>query len=163
DRHDPAAGAGRRAVHPLPAAAGRAQGARGGDPRGRRARATRVGAHRPDPAAGGGAVNDALVVSVLAAAVAAGTPLALAALGALLSERSGVLNLGVEGIRLVGAVTAFRVADGTGSAWSGLVAGILAGGALSALHAVLAISLRANQIVSGLALVILGTGVATFL
>lgn len=108
-------------------------------------------------------MNDALVVSVLAAAVAAGTPLALAALGALLSERSGVLNLGIEGIMLVGAVTAFLVADGTGSAWSGLVAGILAGGALSALHAVLAISLRANQIVSGLALVILGTGVATFL
>lgn len=108
-------------------------------------------------------MNDSALILTLAAAVAAGTPLALAALGALLSERSGVLNLGIEGILLVGAVTAFLAADASGSPWVGLVAGAIAGGALSALHAFLAVTMRANQIVSGLALVILGTGIATFL
>jgi simple sugar transport system permease protein len=104
-----------------------------------------------------------IALLALAAAVAAGTPLALAALGALLSERSGVLNLGIEGIMLVGAVTAFLAADATGRPLLGLLAGALAGGAFTALHAFLSITMRANQIVSGLALVILGTGIATFL
>jgi general nucleoside transport system permease protein len=108
-------------------------------------------------------VSDSVVILTLAAAVGAGTPLALAALGALLSERSGVLNLGIEGIMLVGAVTAFLAADASGRPLVGLAAGALAGGAFTVLHAFLCITMRANQIVSGLALVILGTGVATFL
>jgi general nucleoside transport system permease protein len=106
---------------------------------------------------------EGVLVATLAAAVAAGTPLALAALGALLSERSGVLNLGIEGIMLVGAVTAFLVAEGTGRPLVGLLAGGVAGALLAAVHAFLCVSMRANQIVSGLALVILGTGIATFL
>jgi simple sugar transport system permease protein len=108
-------------------------------------------------------VNDTALVLTLAAAVAAGTPLALAALGELLTERAGVLNLGVEGMMLLGAVAAFLAADGSGSPAVGLLAGMLTGGALAAVHAFLSVTMRANQIVSGLALVIFGTGLSTFL
>lgn len=108
-------------------------------------------------------MNDTALVLTLAAAVAAGTPLALAALGELLTERAGVLNLGVEGMMLLGAVAAFLAADGSGSPAVGLLAGMLTGGALAAVHAFLSVTMRANQIVSGLALVIFGTGLSTFL
>lgn len=108
-------------------------------------------------------MNETALVATIAAAVAAGTPLALAALGELLTERSGILNLGVEGLMLMGAVVAFLGADGTGSPWLGLAFGMLAGGALAAVHAFLSVTMRANQIVSGLALVIFGTGLATFI
>jgi simple sugar transport system permease protein len=108
-------------------------------------------------------VNEAALLLALAAAVAAGTPLVLAGLGELLTERSGVINVGVEGMMLVGAVSAFLVADATSSIALGLLAGALAGGALALLHAFLCVTMRANQIVSGLALVIFGTGVATFI
>ena len=108
-------------------------------------------------------MNDTALVLTLAAAVAAGTPLALAALGELLTERAGVLNLGVEGMMLLGAVAAFLAADGSGSPAVGLLAGMLTGGALAAAHGFLSVTMRANQIVSGLALVIFGTGLSTFL
>ncbi len=108
-------------------------------------------------------MNDTALVLTLAAAVAAGTPLALAALGELLTERAGVLNLGVEGMMLLGAVAAFLAADGSGSPAVGLLAGMLTGGALAAVHAFLSVTMHANQIVSGLALVIFGTGLSTFL
>jgi simple sugar transport system permease protein len=107
-------------------------------------------------------MSEAALMMALAAAVAAGTPLFLAGLGELLTERSGVINIGVEGMMLVGAVTAFLVANSTSSVALGLVAGSLAGASLALLHAFLSISLRANQIVSGLALVIFGGGIATF-
>jgi ABC-type uncharacterized transport system permease subunit len=99
----------------------------------------------------------------LAAAVSAGTPLVFAAVGEILAERSGVLNLGVEGMMLLGAVCSFLAATAFGSPFIGLLAGVLAGGALSLVHAFLSVTMRANQIVSGLALVIFGTGLATFL
>lgn len=107
-------------------------------------------------------MNDAVWVVTLAAAVSAGTPLALAATGEILAERSGVLNLGVEGMMLLGAVVSFLAADAAGSPWLGLLAGMAAGGGLAAVHAFLSVTMRANQIVSGLALVIFGTGLATF-
>jgi simple sugar transport system permease protein len=107
-------------------------------------------------------VNDTAIVLTLAASVVAAVPIALAALGELLCERSGVLNLGVEGMMLVGAVTAFQVGNGTGNIWLALFLGALAGTGLSLVHAVLSITLRANQIVSGLSLTIFGTGLATF-
>ena len=110
-----------------------------------------------------GGINHNVWVIALAGAVSFGVPLTLAALGEILAERSGVLNLGVEGMMLVGAVTAFLVADSTHEPWLPLVAAILAGAALAAVHAFLSITLRANQIVSGLALVIFGSGVARFL
>jgi general nucleoside transport system permease protein len=108
-------------------------------------------------------VNDSVLVLTLAAAVITGTPIALAALGALLNERAGVLNLGIEGIMLVGAVSGFLTTQATGSPVVGLLGGALAGAVLASLHGFLSVTLRANQIVSGLALVIFGTGVAQFL
>jgi len=108
-------------------------------------------------------LNDAVWVLTLSAAVSAGTPLVFAAVGEILAERSGVLNLGVEGMMLLGAVASFLAATASGNPFVGLAAGVLAGGALSLVHAFLAVTMRANQIVSGLALVIFGTGLATFL
>lgn len=108
-------------------------------------------------------MNDTAFVLTLAAAVGAAVPIALAALGELLAERSGVLNLGVEGMMLIGAVMAFQVGDASGSLWLALLVGSLAGAAFSSIHAFLSVTLRANQIVSGLALVILGTGLSTFI
>ncbi len=108
-------------------------------------------------------MNDTAFILTLAAAVGAAVPIALAALGELLAEKSGVLNLGVEGMMLIGAVMAFQVGDASGSLWLALLVGSLAGAAFSSIHAFLTITLRANQIVSGLALVIFGTGLSTFI
>ena len=95
--------------------------------------------------------------------VAIATTLILAALGALFTERAGVLNLGIEGILLSSAISSFLVADSSGSIWLGLIVGSLVGALLAGIHAVLSVVLRANQIVAGLALVIFGTGLANFL
>ena len=107
-------------------------------------------------------MNDTALVLTIAAAVGAAVPIALAGLGELLAERSGVLNLGLEGMMLVGAVVAFLVGDGTGNLWLALVLGMAAAAGLALVHAFLSVTLRANQIVSGLALVIFGTGLSTF-
>jgi len=104
-------------------------------------------------------LNNGIVVVVLASAVAYGTPLVYAALGELLAERSGVLNLGVEGMMLVGAVMGFWAVQRIGGP-GGLVlllavaVAALAGAAVASIHAVLVITFRASQIVSGLALTI---------
>jgi simple sugar transport system permease protein len=100
---------------------------------------------------------------IIHAGVATGTALLFAALGELFAERSGVLNLGVEGMMLIGAVVAFGIAVATGNAWLGLALGMLAGGLLSILHAIVAVSFQAEQVVSGLALTFLGTGLARVL
>jgi len=99
-------------------------------------------------------INDSVLVVVLASAVVYGTPLLYAALGELLAERSGVLNLGVEGMMLVGAVMGFWGVQRTGSLALAVLAAAVAGAALSLIHAFLVVTLRANQIVSGLALTI---------
>ena len=104
-------------------------------------------------------MNNSLLVLVLASGVAYGTPLLFASLGELLTERSGVLNLGVEGMMLIGAVMGFwavqRVHSGSAiSLAAALAVAALAGGALALIHAFLVVTLRANQIVSGLALTI---------
>src|SRR6266550_6520409 len=96
---------------------------------------------------------DAIIASVLAAAV----PLVLAALGELLAERAGILNLGVEGMMLVGALTGFIVSQQSGEPWIGVLAAAMAGVMLSCVHAFLSISLHANQVGSGLALTIFST------
>jgi len=100
---------------------------------------------------------------ILAAGVASGTVLLFAAVGEIFAERAGVLNLGVEGMMLFGAVAGFSVAAATGDPWIGLVVAMLAGGLLSLLHAVMAIGFRAEQVISGLALTFLGTGLARVL
>ncbi|MFL6021423.1 MAG: ABC transporter permease [Gaiellaceae bacterium] len=104
-------------------------------------------------------VNNSLVVVVLASGVLYGTPLLYAALGELLAERSGVLNLGVEGMMLVGAVMGFwtvqRVHATSAVALAAAIGvAALAGAVMACIHAFLVITLRANQIVSGLALTI---------
>ena len=103
------------------------------------------------------------VTTILAAGVASGTILLFAAIGEIFAERSGVLNLGVEGMMLMGAVAAFSVALSTGNPWLGVAAAMLAGGLLSMIHGVMTIHLRADQVVSGLALTFLGTGLARVL
>jgi simple sugar transport system permease protein len=95
--------------------------------------------------------------------LAAGTPLVFAALGELVVEKSGVLNLGVEGMMLVGAIASFIVAAHTQSPWLGVAAGALAAAALSAIFAVIALTLRANQVATGLALSLFGVGLSAFI
>jgi ABC-type uncharacterized transport system permease subunit len=108
-------------------------------------------------------MKDSLLILTLAAAVSSGTPLVFAALGGVLGERAGVINLGMEGMMLIGAVTAFLVDNKTNSVLLGLLAAGVAGALLALIHGALSISLRANQIVSGLALTIFGTGLASFI
>lgn len=100
------------------------------------------------------------LINILSAGIATGTPILFAMLGEILAERSGVLNLGVEGMMLMGAVSAFGVSHATGNVGLALLVGMLAAGALSLVHAFVAISLRADQVVSGLALTFLGTGLS---
>jgi len=102
------------------------------------------------------------LATLVALTLAAGTPLVLAGVGELVTERSGVLNLGVEGMMLVGAVAAFIVAATTGAPWLGVSAGMLAGAALSLVFAVLPLTLMANQVAAGLALSLFGVGLSAF-
>jgi len=104
-------------------------------------------------------INDTILVVIAASAIAYGTPLLFAALGELLAERSGVLNLGVEGMMLMGAVSGFWAVQTVGGpGWMVLLIAVLVAALVAAatalIHAVLTISLRASQIVSGLALTI---------
>jgi len=102
------------------------------------------------------------LATLVALTLAAGTPLVLAGVGELVTERSGVLNLGVEGMMLVGAVAAFIVAATTGAPWLGVSVGMLAGAALSLVFAVLTLTLMANQVAAGLALSLFGVGLSAF-
>ena len=102
------------------------------------------------------------VVTLIALTLAAGTPLVLAGTGELVTERSGVLNLGVEGMMLVGAVVAFIVAATSKSPWLGTLAGTLAGMGLALVFAVLTLTLMANQVAAGLALSLFGVGLSAF-
>ncbi len=108
-------------------------------------------------------MNDSVLVLSIASALVAGTPILLAALGEIVTERAGVMNLGVEGMMLIGAVSAFWAGVHTNNLAVALLAGGLAGSLLSLVHAVLAITLRVNQTVSGLSLVIVGSGLSAFI
>jgi general nucleoside transport system permease protein len=101
-------------------------------------------------------------VAIGVATLRAGTPLLFAALGELVAEKSGVLNLGIEGMMLVGAVTSFIVVVVTGSPALGLLAAALAGVLMALLFGVLAVSLGTNQVATGLALTIFGVGLSAF-
>jgi simple sugar transport system permease protein len=100
---------------------------------------------------------------LLAAALVSATPVLLAALGELISERAGVLNLGVEGTMLVGAIAGFAAATLTASALAGVLAALAAGALFGLGFAFLVVTLRLNQVVTGLAFTILGTGISAFL
>jgi ABC-type uncharacterized transport system permease subunit len=101
-----------------------------------------------------------MIISTLIRTLLAGTPLLLGTLGEIVTERSGVLNLGVEGMMAIGAMTAFTVTMTTGSPWLGLLAAVAAGTLAAGIHAFVSITLKANQVVSGLALTMLGLGVS---
>lgn len=104
-----------------------------------------------------------LLIAILVATVGAGTPLVFAALGELITEKSGVLNLGVEGMMLVGAVAGFIAAAETGSVVVAVIAAILAGAAMALIFAVLTLTFLANQVATGLALTIFGVGFSAYL
>lgn len=99
-------------------------------------------------------------IAIFLTIATAATPLALAALGELVVERSGVLNLGVEGMMIMGAVCAFAISYHSGNPYLGALAGIAAGATFSLLFALLVLKLATNQVASGLALTLLGLGVS---
>ena len=101
-----------------------------------------------------------LLEAILLSVIAASTPLLLAASGELVVERSGVLNLGVEGMMIVGAACGFAGAYMSGSTVVGALCGILAGAALAAIFGMLTLGLAVNQVATGLALTILGVGLS---
>lgn len=101
-----------------------------------------------------------MVEAILLTVITAATPLVIAALGELVTERAGVLNLGVEGMMIMGAVLAFATTQITGSPYLGIVAGIASGAVFSLLFGFLTLTLVANQVATGLALTILGLGLS---
>lgn len=101
-----------------------------------------------------------IIEAILLTVITAATPLVLASLGELVSERAGVLNLGVEGMMVMGAVLAFAVTQSTGSPYIGVLAGIACGALFSLLFGFLTLTLVANQVATGLALTILGLGIS---
>ncbi len=100
---------------------------------------------------------------ILASGVATGTVLLYATVGEIYAERSGVLNLGLEGMMLVGAMSAYKASAATGSPWLGLLVGMIAAGVISQIHAFITITLRADQVVSGLSLNFLAVGISLIL
>ncbi|WP_419788015.1 ABC transporter permease [Pseudodesulfovibrio sp.] len=103
------------------------------------------------------------LIPLFAATVQSGTPVLYATLGEMMTEKGGVLNLGVEGMMAVSALAAFVVSQATGSPWLGFLAGGTAGLIMGALHGFVCITCLGNQVVSGLALTILGLGLTNFL
>jgi simple sugar transport system permease protein len=102
-------------------------------------------------------------IDILQAGVASGTVLLFATVGELLAERSGVLNLGVEGMMLIGAMSAYSIGVRLDDPWLGVLVAMIVAGLLSQIHAFISIGLQADQVVSGLALTFVGTGVSLVL
>lgn len=108
-------------------------------------------------------MDNELLLQILTAAIKTGTPLLLVALGEMICEKSGVLNLGQEGMMLMGAVCGFIAASTSGSLIFGIMMAMLAGTLMSLLFGVISMHLRANQVATGLALTIFGTGLSAFI
>ena len=102
-------------------------------------------------------------IPVILTVITASTPLLFAATGELVTEKSGILNLGVEGMMLVGAIAAFAVASTSGSGLAGIVAGAAAGAAMAMVFGFLTLTLLANQVATGLALTIFGIGISALI
>lgn len=100
------------------------------------------------------------IITTLSRSLAYGTPLLLGTLGEIYAERSGVLNLGVEGMMIMGAYSAFTTAYITGNPWMGILMAAIVGGVFSLIHAFASVTLKANQVVSGLSLTMLGLGLS---
>jgi len=107
-------------------------------------------------------MNMEFAIAIFTGTVVAATPLIYAALGELVAERAGVLNLGVEGMMLIGALTAFAVGVDTGSLFAGYLAAACAGMLMALLFAVLTLTLQTNQVATGLALTLFGLGLSAF-
>ncbi len=103
-----------------------------------------------------------VIIALLFAAVQSGTILLFPTIGEIFAERSGILNLGVEGMMIMGAFFGFVVAYETKNPYIGFIAGMIAGGMTALIHAFISITLRGNQVVSGLALTIFGLGFTNF-
>jgi simple sugar transport system permease protein len=108
-------------------------------------------------------MSEIFTIALIFSTIRTATPLLLAALGGLYSERAGVINIALEGLMLAGAFTAAAVTHYAGNPWAGLLAGIVAGVAVAAVHAVACIRFNADQVVSGTAINILMTGVPAML
>jgi general nucleoside transport system permease protein len=104
-----------------------------------------------------------LLESILRRAIIMGTPLLLATLGEIITERSGILNLGIEGMMTLGAVSGFIIAFQTGSPLLGMILAIIIVAVFALLHASVTVSLNANQVISGLSLTMLGIGLSGLL
>lgn len=103
------------------------------------------------------------IENMLSATIAAGTVLLLACIGEILTEKSGVMNLGLEGMMIFGAVIAFMTVQATGSLLLAIALALAAGAVMGMIHAFISVTLKASQVVSGLALTIFGVGLANFL
>ena len=103
-----------------------------------------------------------MILAILASSIRLAIPYTLAGLGGTYSERSGVVNIGLEGMMLTGAFTAVAVTNTVGSPWLGLAAAILVGMLLGVVHAIVCVTCKADQIVSGLALIIFAAGITVF-
>ena len=103
------------------------------------------------------------ITAILAATLAMAAPLLYASLGELLSQRSGILNLGLEGTMLIGAITGYMTGMYTHSLWLGVLVALAAGAFVGLMYAFLTVTMQANQTVCGLALVTVGTGISGFL
>ena len=108
-------------------------------------------------------MNQSIIITLITAGIGFGTPLLLAGLGQTLTQRSGVLDLSVDGTMLVGAFSAYWTAAETGSLALALPVAILAGTAMSLILVLFAVTLRVNQVIVGLGLLILGTGLSEYL
>ena len=102
-------------------------------------------------------------LELLSRAIIAGTPLLIASLGEIYTERSGVLNLGLEGIFVLGAASSFAITVETGNAYLGLLSGGVLGALIGFIHALVSVSFRGRQVVSGLALTMFGYGAASLI
>ena len=108
-------------------------------------------------------MDAAMISSILFATIVAGTPLIIVALGQLIAEKSGVLNLGAEGMMAIGAIAGFAVTHHTGNPWFGVLAGLAGGALMSMLFAIVVLNLVGNQVATGLALSIFGVGLSAFI
>lgn len=108
-------------------------------------------------------MNHGLIIGVITSAIMSGTSLLYATLGELIGERSGVVNLGLEGIMLIGAATGFAATAGTGSPYLGIIAAAFAGAAANLIFAYLVVDRRANQLAAGLSLMFFGIGMSALI
>jgi len=108
-------------------------------------------------------VGSAFIISLLAATIRLATPIIFAALGELITERAGILNLGVEGIMLMGAFVGFWGAYQMGNLWLGVLLGVLVGALMGLLMAFMSVTLRVDQVISGMGIYFLGLGLSSFL